>query len=234
MSDTTGTPMTDDTSGDANGNQVPASRNNQGNQSTRQGRSNTRGTPTMNTANRNFEGAEPGVGAVLGLRYEKIDKKVTFEIFREKMSNYIERTMKYGDDVACIIKSYEDPLESFETNNMPSELSEEDKKKSVKVAIQQQRIKLYVSKESDLVQNIQAIYSKIWGQCSEGLQNVVKYNDKYKENEKKKDVVWLLKTIKKATTGLDEMGNPRVIYFNALKAFVNMRQGGSEGDESYL
>jgi hypothetical protein len=234
MADAAGATTPEDTNDSTNDNQTPPPRSTQGTQGSRQGRQNTRGTPTLSTVNRTFEGAEPGVGAVLGLRYEKIDKKVTYEVFREKMSNYIERTMKYGDDVVCIIKEYEDPLEAFESNNMPEELSESDKKKSVKVAIQQQRIKLYVSKEADLVHNIQAIYSKIWGQCSEGLQNVVKYNDMYKIKEKEKDVVWLLKTIKKATTGLDEMGNPRVIYFNALKAFINMRQGGHEGDESYL
>jgi hypothetical protein len=231
MADATGAVTPEETSGGTNDNHTPPARSTQG---TRQGRQNTRGTPTMSSANKNFEGAEPGVGAVLGLRYEKIDKKVTYEVFREKMSNYIERTMKYGDDVVCLIKDYEDPIESFEMNNMPEELSASDKENSVKVAIQQQRIKLYVSKEADLINNVQAIYSKIWGQCSEGLQNVVKYNDMYKVKEKEKDVVWLLKTIKKATTGLDDMGNPRVIYFNALKAFVNMRQGGNEGDESYL
>mmetsp|Transcript_11467 Transcript_11467/g.16630 ORF Transcript_11467/g.16630 Transcript_11467/m.16630 type:complete len:107 (+) Transcript_11467:114-434(+) len=40
----------------------------------------------ITSGNRNFEGAEPKVGAVLGLRSEKIDRKVPFDFLRR---NYI-------------------------------------------------------------------------------------------------------------------------------------------------
>jgi hypothetical protein len=42
---------------------------------------------------------------------------------------------------------------------------------------------------------VQSIYAKIWGQCSEALQNMIKYLGKYEENEKSKNVKWLLEEI---------------------------------------
>ena len=41
--------------------------------------------------NKDFQGAEPSIGAVLGMKIEKIDKKVTFDVFKDKLVNYIER-----------------------------------------------------------------------------------------------------------------------------------------------
>ena len=43
----------------------------------------------IDTTIRNVVGEEPGIGAVLGLIIENIDKKFPFDIFRDKLSNYI-------------------------------------------------------------------------------------------------------------------------------------------------
>ena len=42
------------------------------------------------------------------MRFGKIDKKLTFKIFREKMGKYISRTMKKGNKVVGIVETYED------------------------------------------------------------------------------------------------------------------------------
>ena len=34
-------------------------------------------------------------------------------------SNYIDRTMKYGNEVVCVVKEYKDPMTDYEENNMP-------------------------------------------------------------------------------------------------------------------
>ena len=38
---------------------------------------------------KNFEGAQPSVGGILALKTERLEKKITFEIFKEKMKTYI-------------------------------------------------------------------------------------------------------------------------------------------------
>ena len=40
---------------------------------------------------KNFEGAEPEIGCTIGLKHYRVDKKSTFEIFRDNICNCIER-----------------------------------------------------------------------------------------------------------------------------------------------
>ena len=47
-------------------------------------------------------------------------------------------------------------------------------------------------------------------------------------------MIWILKNLKKVSTGIDSLGNKHVNYFNAIKYFVNIRQGSLEGDDSYI
>ena len=42
--------------------------------------------PTIDTSNKSFKGAEPNIGCVLGLRFEKVDKKIAYNIFCNKSS----------------------------------------------------------------------------------------------------------------------------------------------------
>ena len=42
----------------------------------------------------------------------------------------------------------------------------EDKQSEFKVQIQNQFIKMYATKDMDMVNNIDSVYVKIWGQCT--------------------------------------------------------------------
>ena len=50
----------------------------------------------------------------------------------KKMGNHINRTMRYGDEVVKVITKYSDPQKDYSTKNMLADLSDEDKKSSVK------------------------------------------------------------------------------------------------------
>ena len=47
----------------------------------------------IDVTNKSVEGMEPGIGYALGLRIENIDKKAPFDIFIDKLSNYIVRSV---------------------------------------------------------------------------------------------------------------------------------------------
>ena len=85
--------------------------------------------------------------------------------------------MKDGNKVIWIVETYEDVQATYETNHMPKDLTIEDNKSEVKVQIQNQRIKFYITKEIEMVNNIDSIYEKILGQCTEPLQNMIKRLD---------------------------------------------------------
>ena len=68
--------------------------------------SNLRTASLSDTSSWNFEGEYPSIGVVLGLSFGKIEKRVPFNIFREKIRNIISRTTKYGNGVVGILEMY--------------------------------------------------------------------------------------------------------------------------------
>ena len=134
----------------------------------------------------------------------------------------MSRTINYGNKVVVIVETYEDVQSPYRTKHMPKYLNIEYKKYEFKIQIQNHRIKMYVTKGVEMINNIDSIYAKIWGHCTEPLQNMVKNLNKSTVEHKKNDVIWLPKNFKTVSTGIDSIGNKRVNYFNTLKSFVNM------------
>ena len=84
---------------------------------------------------------------------------------------------------------------------------------------------MYVTKESEIKDNICKIYEKFWGKFTDALQSIIAHEKVYEEKEQNKDLIWLLKTIKEISSGLEKLGNKRVNDYNALKLFVLMQMG---------
>ena len=105
------------------------------------------------------------------------------------MGNYISRTTNYGNKVVGIMETYEDVWYTYKTNHMPKYLTIGDKKSEVKVQIQNQRIKIYVTKEMEMVNSIDSIYAEIWGRCEEPLHNMIKHLDEFNVKHKERNVI---------------------------------------------
>ena len=75
---------------------------------------------------------------------------------------------------------------------------------------------MYVTKEMQMVKHIDYIHAKMWGQCKEPLQNMIKHLDKFTIKHKKKDVIWLFKNLKTVSTRIDSLGNKHMNYFNDI------------------
>ena len=108
----------------------------------------TRATTGMGVIQERLHGSTHRVGILkvksqaLGYSWGCVEKKVPSNILREKMCNYISRTIKYGNKVVGIVETYKDVRVTYKTNHMPKYLTIEDKKSEVKVQIQNQRIKI--------------------------------------------------------------------------------------------
>ena len=149
------------------------------------------------------------------------------------MVNYISRNMKYGNEVVGIVDMHKEVRSTYEANHMSRDLTIEDNQYEVKVQTQNQRIRMYVMKKMEMVNNIDYIYAKIWGQYTDTLQNMIKQLDELNMRHKEKDLIWLLKNLNTVSTWIYYLGDKLVNYFNSLKYFVNTRQGPLEGDEGY-
>ena len=100
--------------------------------------------------------------------------------------------------------------------------------------MQEQRYKMYILRESQLEDNISKAYSLVWGQCTNALQSVVKGLDNYDEKSDDYNVIWLLTSLKKVTSGVDVKANDRVTLLDAIQTLFSMRQVKFELNDSYL
>lgn len=105
----------------SNNNDTPPNTTERGDQGNNRSNSNSRGNNNNRNRNNgvqstesiNFEGSCPEIGAVATLQTEKINKKVTFAIFAEKVADYIITNYKYSSDVERTIRELTDPFSVF-------------------------------------------------------------------------------------------------------------------------
>ena len=90
-----------------------------------------------------FEGDTPEIGCVLGLRSERMDKKVQFDTFREKMCDYIAKNLSSPMDVMPYVKDLKDPYEDFVSEHLPTDLTPEQAGSTALSEIFKQKIKKY-------------------------------------------------------------------------------------------
>ena len=91
-----------------------------------------------------------------------------------------------------------------------------------------------MQRKINLRRNIEKVYGLIWGQCSAGLQTYTKGLSYYKIGSSNFDALWLLREIKKATSGIDDKVNPYVSMHDAISQLYRMKQGNQESNNSYL
>ena len=183
---------------------------------------------------KNYEGNIPEIGAILALKYEKLDKKAQFQTFIEKALNYAISNYKDGGDIAPLLQDLVDPLPEFERKRKPKSLTDEQKKDTVNLDIYKERVKIYVSREMNLTRNIEKMYGVLWGQCSSALQAKIKGSTAYSVESRDLNTLWLAKELKKATAGIDTKTDPRTSIIDSLNTLIRMKQGASEPNDNYL
>ena len=66
----------------------------------------------------------------------------------------------------------------------------------MKKVILDKNVKLYVTKEAEIKDNICKMHDKFWGQCTDSIKSLLAHEKGYEEKEQNKYFVWLLKKIK--------------------------------------
>ena len=128
----------------------------------------------------------------MALKHEKLDKKVQFQVFVDKVGNYAYSNVKNGGDLIPLFKDMADPKQEFDDKRKPQKLSEDKMKDSLEVDIYKEEIKIYVTSKSILSRNLEKTYGIIWGQCSSALQSKVKSITSYNIKSTELDALWLL------------------------------------------
>ena len=91
----------------------------------------------------------------------------------------------------------EDPTTTFQENNAPIDLTEEQLNIPVKVKMWELCIKNYLSRERKLRGNVHKLYAIVLGKCTQSLRSTLKGDPEYEEKSERFDIIWLLKRLKK-------------------------------------
>ena len=193
----------------------------------------------MSINNQTYTGECEDLGYILALRSEKFDKNVSFQIFMEKLATYVVSHLKDGGDIQAIFTEMKDPTKSFNELHKPTkpkkdESSEESDIDEVDLEIYKEEVKQFVQRKMNLRQNIENSYGLVWGQCSNGLQTYIKGLFPYESQAKVFNLLWLLRELKKATSGIDDRSNTYVSMHDAISTLYCMKQGAQETNDHYL
>ena len=73
----------------------------------------------IETEDKSFLGKTKELEAVLGLKTERLTHKVAFDVFREKLGEYILKTFTNARHVITLVEDMENPIPEFRKQNMP-------------------------------------------------------------------------------------------------------------------
>ena len=89
------------------------------NHGTREGHGRRRNTHYIESEDKGFEGKTKEIGAVLGLKNERMTHKVSFDTFREKLADYVLKEFTQARHVIVLVEEMKDPMKDFVDNNKP-------------------------------------------------------------------------------------------------------------------
>ena len=139
-----------------NNNNINSGSINSGNNNSNNNKSNNHSKDKVILSNSiGYDGETKGVGAVLGLCYEKFNKKLPFSQFVNKVYYYVISNFKDGGDLKPIFKKLQDPMSEFETKHMPLAIENPN---DIQKEIQKERVKQYVAREMLLKSNMVKVY----------------------------------------------------------------------------
>ena len=186
----------------------------------------------LNTPHRYFKGETSELGAVLGLLSKELDIGTAFDNFREKLKGYVERKFYNVKDVMCVVTYMEDPMKTFEDNNITEYLNEEEENS----ILNKKRIGLSLTgyMEREDLKKIKIIFGVVFGKCTLSLQSVLKGVPGYEKKPKDCNCLWLMEELNKITAGVDVKSNPRLPPLEHLIKFFTIRKEPTERNNEYL
>ena len=90
----------------------------------------------------NYEGENATIGLILALPSEKLNNKVAYTTFIDKMKNYVLTTFEEGKDMMPILEFLVDPKTIIQAEE-PTDLTIEEMKSTVKQWLKQEEVKQY-------------------------------------------------------------------------------------------
>ena len=186
-----------------------------------------RNTTTTNAAN-TFKGTVTDMNGHVFQCYGKATEKNQFARTMKELSNYVGLHFKHHSaDIKKMLQLMADATLTPPSDPSPSATLTEN-------LIWQKEVDMFVKRRETYSNNKCALYSVVWGQCSEAMQAKFKSNDNYvniHENYNSLDVIAAIKGI---SYKFECQKNLYVALDNAKTAFYTYRQGPEESNPNYM
>ena len=179
-----------------------------------------------------YKGENNDIGIILALRSERFNNKVVYLTFVEKLKIYVLTNFEYARDIIQVLEQLKDPTNDI-IAKQPKDLNDADKDSEVAKWMKMEKVKQHIKRLNTLEENKETLYGLIWGQCSGGLQELLKGDDDYDSKSNNFDCLWLLEKVKLISAGVDEKANKYATLVKAITSFCNIRQGPTESNDSF-
>ena len=198
-----------------------------GNGPGRGARRNNKNTGTT-TSKKKVEGGTKELGTNVFQLYSESRDRKQFESTKDAIEHYVRLNLTRGNDIVPTIRDMK-----TSTLSLPSDLSEMDKKNSVKVRIFEKKIDAYVKREEQMEDNLKTLYSILWNQCFKQVKIQIKAADNYENKSHACDSLWLLKAIKGICYSFQDQKNKFIAIDKAKTAIYTFHQGTEMTLEDY-
>ena len=168
---------------------------------------------------------------VLALRTERVKKKEEYEIFVCMLKDVVRVKFETSSDLDVAFDKLKSPLEGF-NKFLPEAPS--DKTNATIMDVMKDEVKLFAKRKNALTNNIQRVYTYVWGQCTPSLQACVRGEPDYEEKLEVSDLVWLLKVLRSLTAGVDKQANEYLNLFNGIAKLIFVKHFKTETNDGYL
>ena len=148
--------------------------------------------------------------AIIGKIHEKV---VSFERSMEDVRDFVAMDYEEGDDLELLLESQLDDFDRAADTKLPELKSTDEEAKVMFEADYTEYRKL----EKSYKNNKRKLFGLIYGQCTPTLLASIKWQKKFSDRYKEKDIVWLLEVIKRLSVGIDDNTNDLLNAHDALK-----------------
>ena len=137
----------------------------------------------------------------------------------------IINAFKNGDSIVEVTRNPSaNTIENFKRLHKPEELTDEEKLSDIEAEIKKEEIKEFVRNMNNSKSNLKKTHSLAHGNCTDGVQTMLKADAHYESKSQNLYYEWLFKKVKAIVSALGTKMNVRVSLIAEIANFINMKQ----------
>ena len=160
---------------------------------------------------------------------EEGKSKKNFDEFMETIANHAVINRDAGKDIGFLIMKVENPNVAI-----PSELSVEDSKSALNMALWQLEVNKYSKRVGTLEENKSATFALIVNKISEITKYKLKSNAECLEKELESDVIWLIESLDGIMVNFEDAKPNEIATEEQMERIVKLKQGENVSNENFI